>query len=204
MFYDLVKVLIIEAGDLDQGEDQILIPFFALQAPDKYWWNITGLPLPGLGNRTQQVRSGKIVGGGTAVNAMMVTRGTRGDYDLWKELGNDGWGWNDLLPYFKKVTDLFQSSMLHALPFSSLLHAFYRVLFHFTQLTQYFLLWPMIRVKRLPHQRRILPKSSMLHGIYNIMGRRDLSRPVIPDSFTLAIVSIKLPLLPSLTIQYSI
>lgn len=96
-------MLVIEAGDLDAGEDQILIPFFALQAPANYFFNIQSVPLAGLNNRSQTLQSGKVVGGGTAVNGMFMPRGSKGDYDIWKELGNPGWGWDDLLPYFKKV-----------------------------------------------------------------------------------------------------
>ncbi|KAG8790564.1 hypothetical protein FRC16_000820 [Serendipita sp. 398] len=97
-----VNVLVLEAGDLDHGEDEILIPRYALGAPGKYFYNIPSVPLPGLNNRSELLTSGKVVGGGTAVNGMFMPRGAKGDYDIWKELGNPGWGWSDLLPYFIK------------------------------------------------------------------------------------------------------
>lgn len=53
---------------------------------------------------------GKGVGGGSLINGMCWTRGGSADYDAWVALGNPGWGWNDLLPYFKRVRT-------HPLPF---------------------------------------------------------------------------------------
>lgn len=45
---------------------------------------------------------GAVVGGSSAVNGMVFDRGSKADYDAWEELGNPGWGWDDLFPYFKK------------------------------------------------------------------------------------------------------
>ncbi|CAG8702477.1 12707_t:CDS:2, partial [Acaulospora colombiana] len=97
-----VKVLVIEAGDLDAGEDEILVPRYALGAPAKYFYSIPSVPQPGLNNRSEVLLAGKVVGGGTAVNGMFMPRGAKADYDIWEDLGNSGWGWNDLLPYFIK------------------------------------------------------------------------------------------------------
>jgi choline dehydrogenase-like flavoprotein len=44
-----------------------------------------------------------VVGGGTVVNGMFFNRGSAGDYEAWENLGNPEWGWEGLLPYFKKV-----------------------------------------------------------------------------------------------------
>jgi len=57
----------------------------------------------GLGGRTSDVYTAAVVGGGTVVNDMFLNCGSAEDYDAWEKLGNPGWGWNDLLPYFKKV-----------------------------------------------------------------------------------------------------
>ncbi|CAG8659184.1 639_t:CDS:2, partial [Acaulospora colombiana] len=97
-----IKVLVIEAGDLDAGEDEILIPRYALGAPAKYWYNLPSVPQVGLNNRSTVLQAGKIVGGGSAVNGMFMPRGAQADYDIWRDLGNTGWGWSDLLPYFIK------------------------------------------------------------------------------------------------------
>jgi choline dehydrogenase-like flavoprotein len=59
--------------------------------------------------------AGKVVGGGTAVNGMFMPRGAKADYDIWEDLGNNGWGWSDLLPYFIKVNHLDYSFMCHIL-----------------------------------------------------------------------------------------
>ncbi|KAK5152317.1 hypothetical protein LTR04_006461 [Oleoguttula sp. CCFEE 6159] len=61
------------------------------------------IPQPGLDNRSSPVYSAAVVCGGTAINGMFFNRGSAGDYDTWEQLGNPGWGWNGLLPYFKKI-----------------------------------------------------------------------------------------------------
>lgn len=118
LFTSIVKVLVIEAGGLGYGEEAILVPFEAFQIPPQYYYFIPSVPLAGLNNRSALVVAGKVVGGGTAVNGMFMPRGSRGDYDIWKELGNPGWGFDDLLPYFIKVT-LSQSLLVGATTFSS-------------------------------------------------------------------------------------
>ncbi|KIM20574.1 GMC oxidoreductase [Serendipita vermifera MAFF 305830] len=95
-------VLVIETGQLDEREDAFLVPHFIGTAPPKYFYNLTSIPQPAGGNRTFPVLAGCVVGGGSAVNGMFFDRGSAGDYNLWRDLGNPGWGWDDLLPYFKK------------------------------------------------------------------------------------------------------
>lgn len=60
-------------------------------------------PDPQLDNRTFTVSAANVVGGGTVVNGMMFDRGSNADYDAWEHLGNGGWGWKSLQPYFKKT-----------------------------------------------------------------------------------------------------
>jgi choline dehydrogenase-like flavoprotein len=70
----------------------------------RYTWNITSLPNSELNNQTRTVVSPRIVGGGTALNGMVFDRGSRRDYDEWAEyVGDPGWGWDGLLPYFMKA-----------------------------------------------------------------------------------------------------
>jgi choline dehydrogenase-like flavoprotein len=60
------------------------------------------LPVPDLNNKTFPINAAKVVGGGSAVNAMFFQRASREDYDMWEKLGNPGWGWNGLKEYFLK------------------------------------------------------------------------------------------------------
>ncbi|MFG1421622.1 GMC family oxidoreductase [Roseixanthobacter liquoris] len=57
---------------------------------------------PGLNNRRIYCPRGKTLGGSSAINGMVYMRGVPGDYDGWRQMGNAGWGWDDVLPYFKK------------------------------------------------------------------------------------------------------
>ena len=75
-----------------------------LPVPTKYLRNYQSVPQTGLDGRSSPVYSASVVGGGTVVNGMFFNRGSAGDYDAWEKLGNPGWGWAGLLPYFKKVS----------------------------------------------------------------------------------------------------
>ncbi|WYZ37881.1 hypothetical protein EsH8_II_001387 [Colletotrichum jinshuiense] len=68
-------------------------------------YNITSTPQPGMNSRTQAVWIGCCVGGSSAINGMVMVRGTRVEYDGWAELGgpNSTWGWDGVLPYFKRA-----------------------------------------------------------------------------------------------------
>ncbi|KAH7087380.1 choline dehydrogenase [Paraphoma chrysanthemicola] len=95
------SVLVIEYGPL-HPDPSILLPADTLiNHPDRFY-NLTSLPIPGLNNGTGRVSVGALVGGGSAVNGMFFDRGSASDYDAWEELGNPGWNFASLLPYFKK------------------------------------------------------------------------------------------------------
>ncbi|EAQ83028.1 hypothetical protein CHGG_10846 [Chaetomium globosum CBS 148.51] len=97
-----VSVLVIEAGPLDQGQDGILVP--GAYAPYLYFWpGLTSVPQQGLNNRAVTAIAAQVVGGGSTINAMVYLRGDADDYDSWGALGNSGWSWNNMLPYFKKA-----------------------------------------------------------------------------------------------------
>ncbi|KAF2182747.1 GMC oxidoreductase [Zopfia rhizophila CBS 207.26] len=99
-------VLVIEAGPLDAYEKDIMIPRFYIGASgagiSKYDWNISTIPQPQLNNRSIVMTQGKLIGGGSCLNAMVFDRGTPADYDAWAELGNPGWDFAGLFPYFKR------------------------------------------------------------------------------------------------------
>jgi choline dehydrogenase-like flavoprotein len=69
-------------------------------------YNITSVTQPGLDGRDYTVLAGAVVGGGSAVNGMFFDRASADDYNAWELLGNPGWGWDDLYPYFQKSCTL--------------------------------------------------------------------------------------------------
>ena len=100
------SVLVLEAGGSD-------LRFF-VQMPLGYGktffdpavnWNYQAEPDPGLAGNADHWPRGKLLGGSSSINAMVWIRGHRDDYDGWRDLGNPGWGFDDLLPYFKAVED---------------------------------------------------------------------------------------------------
>ncbi|PPQ66224.1 hypothetical protein CVT24_000336 [Panaeolus cyanescens] len=98
-----VTVLLIEAGKLDGGEPFVTIPRNVGGAMrTQYDWNFTTVAQPALNNRQIGIPAGKVVGGSSVLNGMLFDRGAAADYDAWAELGNPGWDFKGLLPYFKK------------------------------------------------------------------------------------------------------
>lgn len=95
-------VLVLEYGPFDNHEPSVLVPGLLNLTSTPYWFNLTSTPQPHLGNRTFPVTIAAAVGGGTVINGMLFHRGAKADYDAWEELGARGWGWSDILPYFKK------------------------------------------------------------------------------------------------------
>ena len=95
-------VLLIEAGNPDT-KPEIQIPLKCTQLPGtEVDWGYFCEPEPALNNRQIFCPRGKVLGGSSAINFLLYTRGNHDDYDRWQELGNSGWSDRDLLPYFKK------------------------------------------------------------------------------------------------------
>lgn len=102
------KVLLLEAG----GQDNWIwfhIPvgyLYAIGNP-RCDWMFETTPQPGLNGRTLAYPRGKVVGGSSAINAMISMRGQAADYDAWRDSGLPGWGWEDVLPVFRQIEDHF-------------------------------------------------------------------------------------------------
>lgn len=98
------SVLVIEAGGSDAG------PFIqmpgALSYPmnmPRYDWGLKTEPEPHLGGRVLATPRGKVIGGSSSINGMVYVRGHARDYDHWAEQGAQGWGFADVLPYFRRM-----------------------------------------------------------------------------------------------------
>ncbi|KAL5333114.1 hypothetical protein BJX70DRAFT_392427 [Aspergillus crustosus] len=97
------SILVTEAGDFDQNEDFVVIPGLTGTAiGTKYDWNLIYASNPNAANRALLIPQEKAVGGSSLLNWMVFDRGSSADYDHWRALGNHGWGWKDLLPFFTK------------------------------------------------------------------------------------------------------
>lgn len=108
------RVLLLEAGSKD---DWIWfhIPvgyLFAIGNPRADWMFKTEAE-PGLNGRSLIYPRGRVIGGSSAINAMIVMRGQAGDYDHWRQLGLTGWGWDDVQPIFRSLEDHFIGESQH-------------------------------------------------------------------------------------------
>jgi choline dehydrogenase len=100
------RVLLIEAGGSDNYH-WVHIPvgyLYCIGNPRTDWMMKTDAE-PGLNGRSLAYPRGKVLGGCTSVNGMIYMRGQAADYDGWRQMGNAGWGWGDVLPYFLKSED---------------------------------------------------------------------------------------------------
>lgn len=98
------RVLLLEAGP-PANDFWIRTPagMAMLFKSERYNWRYHTEPVPTLNNRQLYWPRGKTLGGSSAINGMVYNRGNRGDYDHWAALGNSGWAWDDVLPYFKRL-----------------------------------------------------------------------------------------------------
>jgi choline dehydrogenase len=98
------RVLLLEAGRPNRNQ-LLRIPMTARNfwTNEKYLWNYQSEPEPSVNGRRIPVPRGKILGGSGAINGMLYARGHPRDYDQWRQLGLDGWSFEDVLPYFKRV-----------------------------------------------------------------------------------------------------
>ncbi|MBN3962754.1 GMC family oxidoreductase N-terminal domain-containing protein [Nostoc sp. NMS8] len=95
-------VLLLEAGEEDT-KPEIQIPLSSPNLPgSEVDWGYFSEPEPYLNNRKIFCPRGKVLGGSSSINSMIYIRGNHHDYDHWQSLGNPGWSYQDVLPYFKK------------------------------------------------------------------------------------------------------
>ncbi|MEY3940884.1 MAG: hypothetical protein RLZZ604_1344 [Pseudomonadota bacterium] len=108
------SVLLLEAGGSDRSIwIQMPIGYGRTFFDKRINWMYDTAPVEALGGRQSYWPRGKVVGGSGSINAMVYVRGQPRDFDDWKALGNAGWGWDDVLPYFKKSEDFDWHSAHH-------------------------------------------------------------------------------------------
>ena len=96
-----INVLLMEAGPPDRKREIHIPAAFSKLFQSDVDWNFSTEPQQHLNGRRLYWPRGKMLGGSSSMNAMIYMRGARGDYDAWRDLGNAGWGFDDLLPLFK-------------------------------------------------------------------------------------------------------
>ncbi|MBO9413561.1 MULTISPECIES: choline dehydrogenase [unclassified Ruegeria] len=100
------QVILLEAGGRDISPF-IHAPagFLKLIRNPKYNWCYSAEPDPGANGREIYWPRGKTLGGSSAINGLLYVRGHPSDFDRWRQMGNEGWGWDDVLPLFKRSED---------------------------------------------------------------------------------------------------
>lgn len=99
------KVLLLEAGGSDWHPFYHLPAGFAKMTKGIGSWGWETVPQRHMKDRVFNYTQAKVIGGGSAINAQIYTRGNAQDYDEWRQMGCDGWGYEDVLPYFRKAED---------------------------------------------------------------------------------------------------
>ncbi|QDY70707.1 choline dehydrogenase (plasmid) [Qingshengfaniella alkalisoli] len=110
-----VRVLLLEAGGKDNYHwIHVPVGYLFCMGNPRTDWMMTTAPEPELNGRSLAYPRGKVLGGCSSINGMIYMRGQSADYDSWRQMGNAGWGWDDVLPYFKKSEDSYRGgSDLH-------------------------------------------------------------------------------------------
>ena len=100
------SVLLLEAGGSDHSPwIRVPIGYGRTFTDPRFNWKYFAEPDPGLADRRGYWPRGKVLGGSSSINAMVYVRGHRGDFDDWSAAGNPGWGYAEVLPYFKRSED---------------------------------------------------------------------------------------------------
>ncbi|NJO37328.1 MAG: choline dehydrogenase [Rhizobiales bacterium] len=100
------RVLLLEAGGRDTNPWlHIPVGYYRTIFNKRLNWGYQTEPEPELEGRRIAWPRGRVLGGSSAINGLVYIRGQREDFQLWRQMGNAGWGWDDVLPYFKKAED---------------------------------------------------------------------------------------------------
>src|SRR5579872_858513 len=108
-----VKVLLLEAGGSDRSLFVRMPGGIAKLDKPRFGWQYETAPQPAMNGRRMYQPRGRLLGGSSSVNAMVYMRGQAADYDHWRQLGNTGWSYDDVLPFFKlaerneRLADMF-------------------------------------------------------------------------------------------------
>src|SRR6201996_1800993 len=100
-----VSVALLEAGGEDTAPEIRVPAIFPIMFKTELDWDLFGDPEPGMDNRRLYLPRGRMLGGCSSINAMIYVRGNRLDYDGWAAAGCEGWGYDDVLPYFRRSED---------------------------------------------------------------------------------------------------
>ncbi|MBT7485019.1 MAG: choline dehydrogenase, partial [Rhodospirillales bacterium] len=101
-----VSVLLIEAGKRDTNPwIHIPVGYYKNIGNPKFDWCFNAEPDPGLGGRSIKFPRGKVLGGSSSINGLLYVRGQAEDFNTWRQLGNEGWSYDDVLPYFMRAED---------------------------------------------------------------------------------------------------
>ncbi|GJC79046.1 dehydrogenase xptC [Colletotrichum liriopes] len=95
---------LVVANRLSEDSNSCRPGYIGLLPPSPYGKSVVTAPQNFLDGKMRSISQGRVIGGGSVTNGLCWTRGAAADFDAWEELGNPGWGWQNLLPYFKKVT----------------------------------------------------------------------------------------------------
>ncbi|MDX6752285.1 choline dehydrogenase [Geminicoccaceae bacterium 1502E] len=98
------RVLLLEAGPVDRNPwIHVPVGYYRTMFDPKTSWVFATEPDPGIAGRSINWPRGKVLGGSSSINGLVYCRGQAQDYDHWRQLGNPGWSFDDVLPYFRKT-----------------------------------------------------------------------------------------------------
>ena len=98
-----VRVLLLEAGPRDWNPLIHMPTGEIFMVGSKVDWQFRSEPEPALGGYQVPLPRGRVLGGSSSINGQVYCRGHHRDYDEWRQLGNEGWDWESVLPYFRKA-----------------------------------------------------------------------------------------------------